>query len=231
MLTGPALAVFAAGQFLNSNNTTLALALVPIVVAVVASASGEAEHGDFTGLLWPGLAGVAGLLLLVPQPSFGSLRPWLGMLLMPLIVGLGAGIWSGERERSRTLAAEGGRRLGVTLGFLLAATLFAVLAVLHQRTGGELAFSFSAVALDGVTAALTLLALDRVSAIRWSAQFLLIPLLGLLEGVVLLKPFLDSRSYLAFGLIGVSALYQWMAHAPNAADSTLGEPATRVPEA
>ncbi len=230
VLTGPALAVLVAGQFINPNNTTLALALVPVVIAIVVSVSGEAEHSEFTGLLWPGLAGVAGLLLLVPQPSFGDIRPWLGMVAMPVIVGVGAGVWSARTRQSREGLSEGGR-LRLASSLLAAAMIFAGLAVLHWRAGGELAFSLSAAALDGLTAALTLLVLRRFRAVRWSAQFLLIPLVGLLEGVVLLRPFLDWRSYLAFGLMGVSGLYQGRAHTPDDAMGTSGETATRVPEA
>ena len=56
-------------------------------------------------------------------------------------------------------------------------------------------------------ALLTLLVLRRLGVVRWSAQFLLIPLLTLLEGVLLLRPVLDFRSWMAFVLLAVSSGY------------------------
>lgn len=230
LLVGPALSVLLAGQFLNANNTTLAFALCPVVVAVVASAAGDAEHGDLTGLLWPGLAGVAGLLLLVPEPTYTGVRPWLALFALPAMVGFAAGIWA-YRLRPERNSSRDAFRFELAAGLGCAAISFGLLAVLRWKAGGGAVFSFSAAALDGLMAVLTLLTLGRLGAVRWSSQFLFIPLLGLLEGVVFLKPFLDGRSYLAFGLLAVSAVYQWMARPPERHGSARQEEESPVPEA
>ena len=210
VLAGPALSVAVAGQFLNANDTTLAFALCPATIAVVASVTGEANNADLTGLLWPGLAGVAGLLLLLPEPAFVSVRPWLGLAVLPLVEGIAAGVWV-QRLRGNRASLSGEFRIGLAAGLASSAAAFALLAALNWCKGEKPDFSLSAAVLDGLTAGLTLLSLGQLGAIRWSAQFLLIPLLGLLEGALLLRPFLDWRSYMALGLLGVSGAYQWMA--------------------
>lgn len=209
VLAGPAMAALLAGRPLNPNNATLALALCPVVIAVV-TVSGSGEHVELTALLWPGLAAVAGLLLLVPQPSFGSWRPWAGLLAMPLIVGTAAG-WANVRLRASAGPAlrQGLPVLAASLVF--AAVLLGAIAAPHWRAGVPEGFSLVAAGLDGLTAVLSLVTLGRVGAVRWSAQFLLVPLLALLEGVLFLQPILDGRSYLAFALLAVSSAYQWMA--------------------
>ncbi len=229
VVSGAALAAAVAGRPLNANNVTLALALCPVVIAVVVSAGGRADGADLTGLLWPGLAGVAGLLLLVPEPSFGAWRPWIGMMAMPLLIGGAAGAYSAISDEEPECPAKD-HRPAMAAGLACAAGLLGALAWLRWRAGTEQAFTLPAAALDGGTAVLTLFALVRLGPVRWSAQFLLVPLLGLAEGVVFLRPLLDWRSYAAFGLLALSAFYQWMALAGSADPAIDNAAEAGVPE-
>ncbi len=228
VIAGVPIGTAIAGRSLNPNNVTLALALCPVVIAVVVSATGQGEGADLTGLLWPGLAGIAGLLLLVPEPSFGAWRPWIGMVAVPLLVGGAAGGYGSATRAVPDRALGDARAIAAGLG--CAAGLLGLLAISHGRTGGGQGISLPAAALDGGTALLTLVALVRIGPVRWSAQFLLVPLLGLGEGVVVLRPLLDWRSYLAFGLLAMSAAYQWVALAGSVDPAMDPDASSRVPE-
>ena len=205
VLVGPLLAQAIGGRRLGADAATLALALVPVVAAVAGSADGGAETGDLPGLLWPGLAGSAGLLLLLPQPSFSTWRPWFGLAALPLLVGLGG--WMAVRPGVPG-EGEAGSGEGPFCGaLLLAAGVFGAFwwASPNRSEGGV---AWQALGLDCVMAVLTLLALRRLGARRWAAQFLVMPLLGLAEGLVFLRPVLDSRSWLGLGMVALGAGYQ-----------------------
>lgn len=215
VLAGPAVAQVIAGRRISPDNGTLALALAPVVVAMLASGSGSAEGRDLPGMLWPGLAALTGLLLLLPQPAYSEWRPWLGLCSMPALVSVGAW-WFGQGWD------DGGLRPsswgGISLGLIGGAVVFAVLWVAtigFGSDGGSSAFrggfwsgAWAGCGLDGLSALLALLALQRLHAVRWVSQFLWIPLVGLLEGVVFLWPVLDARSWVGLGLVGVGAAYQ-----------------------
>ncbi len=165
-------------------------------------------EGDLTARLWPGLAGLAGLLLLLPQPSLGDWRYDLSLLCLPLVTGLGASYVTarqGHQVSEQVFPSPEPLWLAVTLGS--AALVFAGLAWGAQHSGGNEIFSVSAATLDGLMALLTLLVLRRLGAVRWSSQYLLIPLLTLLEGALLLRPVLDWRSWMAFALLAASSGY------------------------
>lgn len=208
-LVGPALGASVAGRHVNGNNATLALALTPAVIAVALSARSHNDSGELTGRLWPGLAGLAGLLLLLPQPSLDSWRFLLALGLMPLLTGLGAA-FSLLGPRSPQEPARGDAYVDadpqIVISLLIAGVLFAILTIAGGLTQ-SLPFSLSAAALDGLIFLLSLVVLARLGAVRWAAQFLLVPLLTMLEGAVVLRPVLDVRSWLGFALLAVSGGY------------------------
>lgn len=204
--TGPALASIVSPRHINGENGTLALALTPVVVAVASSVLGNTAGEDFTARLWPGLAGIAGLLLLLPQPMLSDWRLDAALVLMPVIAGVAAA------TVTRELAVVGNRQphvhppwMGVSLG--LSALTFGGLAARGYLQGMRFEFSIAAALLDGLVAWLSLTTLARLSAVRWSGQFLLIPLLTLWQGIFLLRPVLDLRSWSAFALLLASAGY------------------------
>ena len=209
VLTGPAIASFVSIRHISGENATLALSVTPVVVAVATSAWGNTRDGDMTARLWPGLAGIAALLLLLPQPSLSNWRFVLALAFMPLVVGLGGAATS---EGSNELHAPEFRSEKPYLpwqpaALALASALFAGLALRARLEGADLPWSFPAMVLDGLSMFLTLQVLRGLGAVRWSSQFLLIPLLTLVQGAILLRPALDLRFSVGFALLGVSSGY------------------------
>lgn len=206
LLVGPALSTAIAGRRLHADDATLAMALVPTIVAVAASLGREDASSDITGMMWPGLAGLAGLLLLLPQPSFSRLLPWIGLVSLPVILGATATLL---RASPPAVAPQGDRSdaaWAFAAGSAAAGICFLLLALGRAEgfpSGGPTWF---AAGLDAVLFVLTLWTLDRVGAAAWSAQFLLVPLLTLAEGIGFLHPVLDFRSWLGLGLLGLGAV-------------------------
>ncbi len=235
VLTAPSLATLVAGRALGSNNGTFALTLTSVVVAVGGPVVSSQAEWDVVGRLWPGLAGSAGLLLLVPQPSFASWRPWLGLSALPLLTGVGAVIFQAVRpavedpdQRVSSAKASAKAREAALSCFLAALVLF----TLHQfllRARVQVEGLAGAAVLDGATLYLSLLVLSRAGAVGWSAQFLVVPLLVVVEGVVLLHPVLDARSWLGMGLLLVSGVRQMAAGREAGARPTRWLPDSPVP--
>ena len=169
---------------------------------------GDEVRDDLAARLWPGLAGIAGLLLLLPQPVFRGLRWPLALLLMPLLTSFGA-VFAVSPARLEQPAHRSIPRCEIAGALLLASILFALLEAVRRQTNTtmEAQFSFTASTLDGSLVLLSLIALRTLGATRWAAQFLLAPLITLTEGVVLLRPVLDMRSWLAFALLAISSIY------------------------
>ena len=203
LLTGPALSGVFADRHLNANTATIALALTPVVVAVAATASAPSASDELAGLLWPGLAGTAGLLLLLPEPSLSSWRTDVALAAMPLLSGvLSISLTSGRSTFRGSGTEAAGRHNGwIERGLLLAAVLFGLVLLLRLRTHEEMAFSWASSAADGMVSLLTLWTLQRVGAVRWSAQFLLTPFVTIVEGVALLRPALTTRTWAGLFLL------------------------------
>lgn len=204
-LSGTALAAMVSDRYINANDVTLALSLTPVVVAIAVCASRVGEGHDLTARLWPGLMGLAGLLLLLPQPALSGWRFVLALCLMPAVIGTAAAIAApvgvhGEEVRGRALPWK-------VVALLGAGAMFVAVGLVERRTGSSLPLTWEAAVLDGVTALLSLMALSRLGATRWSAQFLVVPLLTMLEGAAILRPVLDVRSWLAFALLALSGAY------------------------
>ncbi len=203
-LSGAALASAMSDRYISGNNATLALCLVPVVIAVAASARGTASSESLTARLWPGLMGMAGLLLLLPEPRLSSGRLVAALCCMPLFTGVGAA-FAAEVRAERNPGEDGVRELArwnvVALG--TAGLAYVLVAVVHR--GGT--FSIGAAGLDGAGVLLSVIALRGLGPTRWSAQFLAVPLVTLLEGAMLLRPVLDVRSWAGLGLLAAGAAY------------------------
>lgn len=208
LLGAPAVAGAIAGTALNANSATLAMVLVPVIVAVAGPVVSTRAQWDVVGRLWPGLAGLAGLLLLVPQPAFSQLRPWLGLAALPLLPGIAATVYQPTKTPVEHAEKTGDSPWTPALSALLAAMLFA----LAQRISGHADIVRlglgSAAMLDGVLFYLSLRLLEGQGATGWSAQFLWVPLLTILEGVVLLHPLLDTRSWVGMALLLLGSVRQ-----------------------
>ena len=89
----------------------------------------------------------------------------------------------------------------------LSALVFFALGV-GMRQGLEMPrFSALGSAADGVDSVLSLIVLLRMGTMRWSAQFLLIPLLAILEGILFLHPAVFAPSWTGGGLLMIGSAF------------------------
>ena len=164
------------------------LALVPVAVVLIQSF--HETDTDFTSLLAASLAGVAGLVLVVPTDLAISLRePSSAIFFSVGIVSIAIGSYLGY-----VAARDLPRRLSVVLmlspGILLAG-LQAVIAHATIRlpdAGGLLNTALAATQLVFIA-----YLVGSVSPVAFSARYLLIPLTTTLEGLVYLRPAITWR--------------------------------------
>jgi drug/metabolite transporter (DMT)-like permease len=205
LLCGPA-----AGELLRATRVEpaglmMALALTPVVVALAG------RMDEVAGRLWPGLAAVAGLMLVLAQPGLGDARSDAALCLAPVLTGCGAALLRSERAESwwRMPAALAG-----------AAMVFAMSWGVGAWQAGHVAVpSLLATACDGLLALLGLLVLARLGAERWSAQFALLPLLVLVQGIWILRPTLTLRWGVGMLLLAVAGVYLLL---PQATETETG---------
>jgi drug/metabolite transporter (DMT)-like permease len=198
LVGGPVTALLVHAPLVDPGGLTMALALTPVVVAVASAALSRGQTDDVAGRLWPGLAAVAGLLLVLVTPSLSDVRSDVVLALAPLLAGVGAA-W---------FCVQPGTAAGkLRIGLAGASALFLAAALAGWPLSGRPTFSVVAVAWDGVIALLSLLTLVQLAATRWSAQFVLLPLLILLEGIVLMRPPMTVRLDCGLALLAVASLY------------------------
>jgi len=196
LITGP-IVVLAYPHAIPAANLTMALALTPVVIAVYESAARHTSE-SLAGRLWPGLAAIAGLLLLLTQPSLANPVQDLFLVLAPLLTGCGAVIFcSAQASTSRLPAA-----------LLGASALLGVGAAINLAThvGGWPDMAGLAAGFDAAEALLALVALGKLSATRWSAQFAIVPLIVLLEGVLMVPASVPARMIVGLLLLAVAAV-------------------------
>jgi hypothetical protein len=217
---GPAIGLLLPGHDLDSIALTIALALTPIIIAIASSALGTESSEGIAGRIWPSLAAVAGLLLVLVQPNLGDLRTDLLLLLAPVLTGLGAVLFCTDHSGSvpRTSSA------------LLGATALSAIALATSRlvTGVHLSFSLLAIACDGIVALLGIATLSRLGSTRWSAQFTWVPLLIILEGIVLVHPRLTAHWFTGLILLIVAGVYLLLPPSDEAATDTSPVPTLPV---
>ncbi len=200
-MVGPGLPAMLFQEHIGSSQGTLAMALTAAVVAVGVQVRQEQATTDLAGKLWPGLAGVTGLLLLLPYPASAPFKLWFSLACMPLLTGVGAALACSSPGNCRSGSWAG---WNVTLGCAVAAILCGTALLLSGQPTPRV--SFPACVLDGLVAALSVVTLWELGPLQWSAQFAFIPLLSLLEGILFVHPTLDTRSWLGLGLLGVSGI-------------------------
>jgi drug/metabolite transporter (DMT)-like permease len=195
---GPAISLLLPGRDLDSSALTIALALTPIIIAIASSALGTESSEGIAGRIWPSLAAVAGLLLVLVQPSLGDLRTDLLLLMAPVLTGLGAVLFCTEHS---------GNIPRITSALLGACALFAIALLASRLTGARPTFSLLAIACDGIVALLGIATLSRLGSTRWSSQFAWVPLLIILEGIVLVRPRLTAHWFTGLVLLIVAGVY------------------------
>jgi drug/metabolite transporter (DMT)-like permease len=213
LVCGPLVFLFARG---STEGLMLALALTPVVVGVAVRENDAA----LAGRLWPGLAGVAGLLLVLSQPSLSSPATDALLMLAPLLTGCGAALL--ERE------IENADRSMLPAALFGAAAVLASAALLHHAAPTGALFGLAS-GLDGLEALLTLLALTRLGSMRWSAQFALVPLLVLLEGLALLRTRPAPRAVVGLLLLAVASFALLTPAAEEPQPSVVANPTRDAP--
>lgn len=197
VLAGP-LIVLLRPALVPAESLTMALALTPVVLAVAETAVRHTQT-SLAGRLWPGLAAIAGLLLLLAQPSLSSPGADLLLALAPLLSGCGAVLFCSTRPSAwRIPAALFGGCAALALGA-------AVNRLMHAGEGWPEMQGLAA-GLDAGEALLSLLTLSRISATRWSAQFALVPLLTLLEGLAIMRSWIPARMIIGLLLLAAASI-------------------------
>lgn len=210
--SGPVITLFLRGRELDSGALTIALALTPVIIAIASSAFGTESAEGIAGRIWPSLAAVAGLLLVLVQPTLGDLRTDLALALAPTLTGIGAVLFCVDSPRAPSRIPT--TLLGASTAFALA--LAASCLIAHTRPS----LSLAAVACDGVLALLSILALNQLGATRWSSQFTWVPLLVILEGIVLVRPHLTSHWFIGLILLIIAGVYLLVPQADEPASET-----------
>ncbi len=168
-------------------------AMVPaVVVLVVAAGSGSEERGARRFLV-PALAGVGGLLLILPLSFSKTVSAWamLGAICAVVILVGVASVWLYRLLPVGDLAVE-----FAMVGLANAAFLLAWSAVLEDMVWqvSGLTSVVSVSSLVDVVEVLLIVWLVRVmSPVRFAARYLLIPLLTVVEGFILVRPVLTVR--------------------------------------
>ena len=209
---GPAVALLIRGRELDSSSLTIALALTPIIIAVAAAALGTETSDGIAGRIWPGLAAIAGLLLLLAQPTLGDARTDLALILAPALTGVGAALFCIDHPASPTR---------ITAALTGASTLFALALIgTHLVSRTPVSISLLAVASDGVLALLGVTTLVQLGATRWSSQFTWIPLLIVVEGIILVRPPLTAHWLIGLLLLAVASIYLLLPAADESSPAT-----------
>ena len=198
VLVGPIIGILLQAPSLNPASLVLALALTPVVTAVAEAASGSSEDGLSAANLWPGLAALVGLLLILPEPSFSNPLNDLVLLLTPLLTGVGCVLF-----RSSVASTSG--TWSSAAAFASAGCVFGIGAAAQAiRQRAIPALAPASVAVDFVLTLLTILALQRLAASQYTARYVLVPLAILLQSLFLLHSGISARS-VACGVLLVGA--------------------------
>jgi drug/metabolite transporter (DMT)-like permease len=205
LLGGPAVGLLLGAHELNAGALTIALALTPVAVAIGAAAFGAGTSQGVAGRIWPGLAAVTGLLLILVQPNLGNTFSDVALFLAPTLTGLGAALFDSAGEAEDVAdSSEANALLG-------AAALFGVATLATWVVSGHRpTLSLIAIAYEGILALLSVLSLSRLGATRWSSQFTWLPLLILLEGIVMVRPPVTGRWVIGLLLLAVASVYLLM---------------------
>ena len=196
MISGPLLVLLRAGS-IPAGSHAIALALTPVVIAVMESALRNTSE-TLAGRLWPGLAAIAGLLLLLAKPRLSDPGEDILLVLTSLFTGGGAVLFCSSRDDAWRVPAA---LLGACVALALGAA-----ANLATHTGGFYDMAGLATGFDALEALLSIVAISRLSATRWSAQFALVPLLVLLEGFAFMPVSVPARMIVGLLLLAAASI-------------------------
>lgn len=204
-----------AGSSVPAITRSALFALAPVVVVIVVAA-GDMSAGEERGarrLLVPALIGVGGLLLLLPLEISGSLR---GRLMVGLVgaavvlVGV-TSVWL-YRLLREVKRAQGIALVGLTNGLFLL-TCSAFLEGMVWRWTDLRSIGSISLLVDGFEVLLIVWLLRVMAPVRFSARYLVIPLLTVVESFVVERPEVTVRIVCGTILLaaGAGALLFWKA--------------------
>jgi drug/metabolite transporter (DMT)-like permease len=203
MIGAPALLMRYAGEYSTDTNAAIVFALMPVEVVLVWGAVSNAAMG--MSALLPALVGAAGVLLILPYELPVSGRAWWALaevIAAMVLTGCGA-VWLHRlvREASVTAAI-----------FVGAAANLVVLSLCGSWRGhaswGWSASVWIAIVMQAAVVSLTVWLAGAIAPVRFSARFLIVPLLTIVEGAVLLRPGVDAR--LAIGVTLLLVGIEWL---------------------
>lgn len=187
-------------QHVSTNLWVVVLAVVPaMVVLVVAQSSGDGVRR----LLGPALAGLGGVLLIVPVDVPGSVlgRVSLVVLVLCAVVIAVASVWVYRLLREFSVAQA------VAVFCVANALVLFGWGFIEGAGWGLSGWGWVAVLVEGVEVVLLVVLLRGMSPVRFGARYLVVPLVTVVEGYVVLRPEVTWRLGLGVVLLGGSAAY------------------------
>jgi drug/metabolite transporter (DMT)-like permease len=180
-----------------SRSALFAMVPVVVVLGVAAGELGEREERGARLFLMPALAGLGGVLLLLPLSFSRSARGWMMLALVcaaVVLVGL-ASVWMYRLLRELSFADA-----IAVVGLTNAAFLLVWSAVREEVVwrGNAIASAMSLASLvDVVEVVLIVWLLREMRPIRFASRYLMIPLVTVLESYVVMRP--DWTVRMGFG--------------------------------
>ena len=217
----PAMLLVVAQRYFAAEVGAAALAGVPVVIVVVAS-MGEEGMGE---ALLPAIVGLGGALLLIPVRLPESGNGWFGLALDLLAVLLAGSFSVVAHRAAQAVPAMAAVRCFAGGNAVVLAVWAGLLWVSHgarlQTYAVPTAPVIAAVLGVGVATALAATVLLRaLQPLAFASRFLVVPLVGAVEGYVLLRPTLSFRALAGAALMAVAAFLLLRA-APAAAGSVV----------
>ena len=194
----PEMAVGWGVRHVSSDLWLVVLAVVPaMVVLVVAQSLGDGVRR----LLGPALAGLGGVLLIVPVDVPGSVvgRVSLALLVVCAVAIAIASVWI------HRLLREFGVTQAVAVFCVANALVLIGWGAFDGAGWGLSGWGWMAVLVEGVEVVLLVVLLRGMSPVRFGARYLVIPLVTVLEGYVVLRPEVTLRMGFGVALLAGSA--------------------------
>jgi drug/metabolite transporter (DMT)-like permease len=203
----PAVVAEYARSSVPSISRSALFAAVPVVV-VLGVAAGDGTGREERGarqFLMPALAGWGGLLLLLPLSFSGSVRGWvmLAIVCAAVVVAGLASVWL-YRLLHGLAFAEAVAVVGIANAVFLLVWGVVRGDILWRGSGLVSAVSISSL-VDAVEVLLIVWLLREMSPVRFSARYLVIPLLLVLESYVVMRPEWTVRMGFGTALLAVGA--------------------------
>jgi len=203
----PAVVAEYARSSVPSISRSALFAAVPVVVVLGVAAgdtTGREEHGARQFLI-PALAGWGGFLLLLPLQFSGTVRGWvmLAIVCAAVVVAGLASVWLYRLLRGLAFA-ESVAVVGISNAVFLLVWSVACGEILWRGSSLVSVVSISSI-VDVIEVLLIVWLLREMSPVRFSARYLVIPLLLVLESYVVIRPEWTVRMGFGTALLAVGA--------------------------